>query len=57
MNEKAVKKLMAEIDRRIAEYLRCNGFADLEEAADREWGDTRPLEVHPDHRTELEWGE
>jgi hypothetical protein len=44
---------MAGIERRIAEYLELNGFADLEEAADREWGDMRPLEVHPDRRTGL----
>ena len=54
MNEKAVKRLMAEIDLRIAEYLRRNGVADLEAAADREWGDTRPLDVPPDDRIELE---
>jgi hypothetical protein len=51
---KEAGKLMAEADlaRRIAEYLRLNGFANLEEAAAKGWGDTRPLKIRPDHRSE-----
>ena len=52
-DEKTVKELMAGIERRIAEYLDLNGFANLEEAAAKEWGNTSPLEVQPDRRTGL----
>jgi hypothetical protein len=47
---KEAEKLMAEADlaRRIVEYLRLNGFANLEEAAAKGWGDTRPLKFRPD---------
>ena len=55
MNEDKAREpeeLMAEADlaRRIAEYLRLNGFANLEEAAAKGWGDTRLLTGH--HRNE-----
>ena len=49
-----IAELANEIDLRIAEYLALNKFATLVEAADREWGDTRPLDVPPDDRIELE---
>jgi hypothetical protein len=51
---KDAEELMAEADlaRRIAEYLQLNGFANLEEAAAKGWGDTRPLMIRPDHRDE-----
>ena len=51
---KEAEKLMAEADRarRIAEYLLLNGFANLEEAAAKGWGDTRPLMIRSDHRSE-----
>jgi hypothetical protein len=42
----------ADLSRRIAEYLLLNGFANLKEAAAKGWGDTRPLMIRPDHRSE-----
>jgi hypothetical protein len=55
-DDKEAEELMAEADlaRRIAEYLRLNGFANLEEAAAKGWGDTRPLMIQPDHRSKQE---
>jgi hypothetical protein len=38
------EELPAEFALRIAEYLRLNGFANLQEAAAKGWGDTRPLQ-------------
>jgi hypothetical protein len=48
-DDKIAEELMVEADLalRIAEYLRLNGFADLQEAADKGWGDTRPLMLPP----------
>ena len=45
MNEKDRDALLAEAElaRRIAEYLELNGFANLQEAAAKGWGDTSPL--------------
>jgi len=47
-NDKTAKELMEEADlaRRIAEYLRLNDFANLQDAAKKGWGDTRPLRKH-----------
>jgi hypothetical protein len=44
---KDAEELMAEANlaRRIAEYLQLNGFANLQEAAAKGWGDTRPLGI------------
>jgi hypothetical protein len=43
--DETIEQLLAEaeLSRRIAEYLRINGFENLAEAAARGWGDTRPL--------------
>ena len=51
---KEAEELMAEADlaRRIGEYLLLNGLANLKEAAAKGWGDTRPLMIRPDHRSE-----
>ena len=44
-DDEAIEQLLAEaeLSRRIAEYLRLNGFENLAEAAAKGWGDTRPL--------------
>jgi hypothetical protein len=54
--EEKDREAEAEIEhiRRIAEYLEFNGFKNLREAAAKGWGDTRPLRVSSDHRSEQE---